>query len=152
MYRRSKGSGAHSRRVYGQKPLLRQKLVGGCTWGNGQDRSASRSAPIHALLNKPTNDIAAEALVGIGAPAAKRSLLPSTAVTVVNGLPSLVQIKDTRAVDPLIAALNDSDGRVSKLAATTRGTLGDSRALEPSVTKEKSKCHSSGYYHPTSNN
>lgn len=43
---------------------------------------------------------------------------------------------DTRAVDVLIAALNDTDDSVCIRAAMALGTLGDSRALEPLTTRQ----------------
>jgi len=43
----------------------------------------------------------------------------------------LARLGDARAMDPLIAALSDEDGRVRQKAAWALGMIGDSRALGP---------------------
>jgi len=46
---------------------------------------------------------------------------------------ALGELGDTRAVEPLIAALRDQDRRVRKSAAAALGQMGDPRAVEPLI-------------------
>ena len=46
---------------------------------------------------------------------------------------ALGEIKDTRAVEPLIEALKDSDKRVGIFAARALGNIGDARGVEPLI-------------------
>ena len=50
-----------------------------------------------------------------------------------NAVEALGKIGDNRAVEPLIAALNDSDSDVREYAADALGEIGDKRAVEPLI-------------------
>ncbi|MFN3699646.1 MAG: HEAT repeat domain-containing protein, partial [Dictyoglomus sp.] len=52
---------------------------------------------------------------------------------------ALGEIKDKRAVEPLISALKDEDWYVREAAAYALGEIGDSRAVEPLISALKDK-------------
>ncbi len=55
---------------------------------------------------------------------------------------ALGEIKDTRAVEPLIAALKDKDSSVRNNAAEALGEIKDARAVEPLIAATADEIHS----------
>jgi HEAT repeat protein len=91
--------------------------------------------PLLAAMHNPdTRDTAADALIKMGYPAVKSvgSLLSDPDVKLEQlAADMLGQIKSSRAVDPLINALQSSDEGVRNEAADSLGLIGDKRAVEP---------------------
>jgi HEAT repeat protein len=93
--------------------------------------------PLAAALKKPaTRWSAADALVGLGAPALETVIaaLSNPDVEISKALlPHLKQhnVKDPRLVEPLLRQLRSSDWFVRHSAAESLGRIGDLRAVEP---------------------
>jgi HEAT repeat protein len=93
--------------------------------------------PLAAALQRPaTRWSAADALVGLGAPALDTVIAALTNPDVETSkalLPHLKQhnVKDPRLVEPLVRQLRSSDWFVCHSAAESLGRIGDLRAVEP---------------------
>jgi|ERR1700722_397187 HEAT repeat protein len=101
--------------------------------------------PLIAVLNDmPSVQSAAKAaLIKIGVPAVEQliSALKDADARVRrwNAASVLGEIKDPRAVEPLIAALNDTDYIVRRTAVSSLGEIKDLRMVEPLITALKDK-------------
>ena len=51
----------------------------------------------------------------------------------IEAISALAQLRDSKAVEPLVEALNDSDEQIQILAASALGSIGDRRAVEPLI-------------------
>lgn len=74
-----------------------------------------------------------EGLTRLLKPPEDSSNLSDTQNLRMEAISALAQLRDSKAVEPLVEALNDSNEQIQILAASALGSIGDKRAVEPLI-------------------
>lgn len=110
----------------------------------GEIKDPRAVSPLIAMLKESNNHIPVyKALVNIGEPSVVmliETLQDGDIEAAGYAAKALGEIKDARAVEPLISALNNEDFYYRDWVATSLGQIGDPKAIEPLITSLK------GYY------